>query len=117
MKLAFRNKIFGGYRDKEVPIELRIGTFEDIKASKGIDFDDMGKMMKDDLDKFMVILLYYGYLTACQKSYKKPKYGESKAYVWYAKMDQEARKEINNKMMILFGEMKGLGSKKKVKAK
>lgn len=117
MRLAFKNKWGNGFTEREVPVMLRIGTLEDIKEAKGVDFSGMVEMIKSDLDEFMRLILYHGYLTACQKQYKKPQYKENHAYYWYAKLDQEARKELNTKMTMLFGEMKGEGSKKKVAKK
>lgn len=115
MRLAFKNKWGGGFFEREVPIMLRIGTLEDIKDAKGVDFNQMGEMIKTDPDEFMRLLLYHGYLTSCQKRYQKPLYKEKHSYFWYIKMDQEARKEINTQMNVLFGEMQG-GNKKKAKA-
>lgn len=114
MRLAFKAKWGEGFREMDVPIMLRIGTLEDMKDAKGINFKQMGELIKSDTDEFMRMLLYYGYLTACQKSYTKPKFKEHHAFYWYLKMDQEAQKEIGIQMNILFGEVKPVSSKKKV---
>lgn len=115
MKLAFK-RIFG-YIEKEVPIQFNISTLISVSKALGIDFNEIVETAKNKPDEFMTELLWQGYITSCKEKYKKPKYTRSYALVWYNHLSKEAYKELNELILILFGEMpqKGKYKKKEVK--
>ena len=123
MKLAFKNRFSAGYKYREVPIKLNIGTLEAVCDMLNIDFWQMGKTIKDKDFDFMVALLYQGYLTACKEtyirskksSYPTPEYKLFHAAIWYECMGPASQKEFVGMMQILLGKLKK-GDKKKVKA-
>lgn len=94
-------------------IDFKIGTLEDIHTSEGLEFQQIIDMIKKDTTRFMVLMLYHGYITACKESYKKPRYSEVHAAYWYENLSQKARKEFGEKMVILTGEVSQMTGKKK----
>jgi hypothetical protein len=115
MRLVFKRYVFG-FVEKDIPVVLNIGTLEAVSKALGIEFWQIAAEMKRDAFEFGVQLLYQGYLTACKESFKKPKYTELHAVIWYEHMSKEATKEFMDMMTRLFGEItKTWARKKKVK--
>jgi|WetSurMetagenome_2_1015567.scaffolds.fasta_scaffold00157_48 hypothetical protein len=122
MKLANKNKWGPGYSTKDIDITLKIGTLEDMKIGLGIEFWEIGELVKKDLPKLMINLLYYGYITACKDALAsgivvRPIYTKENAAFWYENLSQSAYKELTEKITILMGEMTKMGSKKKAEQK
>ena len=123
MKLAFKNRFSAGYKYREVPVKLSIGTLEAVCDMLKIDFWQIGKTIKDKDYDFLVALLYQGYLTACKEayirsgksSYPTPEYRLLHAAIWYEYLNQESQREFVGMMQALLGKLKK-GDKKKVKA-
>jgi|WetSurMetagenome_2_1015567.scaffolds.fasta_scaffold428745_2 hypothetical protein len=116
MKLAFKYKMWG-YFERDVKITLKIGTLEDMKNDLGIEFFEIGDMIKKDVAKLMTNLLYFGYITSCKESFKKPKYTKDNALFWYDHLSEQSRKELITEITVLFGEMTKMGTKKKADQK
>jgi len=114
--LPFKN--FGFYREKPVEILLNIGTLEDMCESLGIGFQELEGYINKSNEDFTFHLLYYGYLTACQKNYKKPKYTKLEAQYWVSHLSITSRKSLTELLVQLFGKLQKLAKgevKKKVK--
>ena len=83
-------------REKPVEIILNIGTLEDLCDSRGIKFYELPENITTDL-------LYFGYLTACQKAYRKPKYSKEDAEFWSEHMSANALRDYTKLLTELFG--------------
>lgn len=103
MKLAFKRLGFG-FVEKEVPIRLRIGTLEDVCEDFGIDFWQLDELKASEYD-FNVELLYRGYLTACMREYRKPKYTKTNAIIWHEHMSNASKTEWTKIIAELMGKM------------
>ena len=115
LNLPFKHLFF--YKEKPIEIVLNIGTLEAICDDLKIDFWQIGEKVKENEFDFSSLLLYYGYITACQKKYKKPKYNKTHASIWYNYMSIPEKKKFIQMMTELFGKMSSAykGDKKKVK--
>jgi hypothetical protein len=99
MRLAFKNWGFG-YTLKEVEIVINLASVELACEELKIDLFQMADYAKKNAFDYMTELLYAGYVIACQKRYKKPKYGKEKAIIWNENMSVEARTEFGNKINV-----------------
>jgi len=116
MILQLPFKTFGYFKEKPVEILLNIGTLEDMCERLGIEFYEIGDLLQDSNIDFVTQLLYYGYLTACQKSYKKPKYNKVHAQYWASHMSAESKEGFAKLLTELLGKAKKIAeadSKKK----
>jgi len=115
MKIKLPFKAWSGIREKEVDIILKIGTLEDLCEELGIEFWQIKDYMTKNSFDFSHLLLWYGYLTACEKNHTKVKYGKEKAAIWYEYMSQTEKTKFINEMSVLFGKIvKAYSGKKKV---
>jgi len=115
MKLAFRNKIFGGYSEKDVEILFNLGALESLCRDLQIEFWQIDAYTRKNNYDFMCALLFHGYVTACKERYQKPKYDKLQAIIWYEKISQTAKDELGRLMLDLSGDIKKMaGPKKKV---
>jgi hypothetical protein len=116
LNLPFKEWFF--YHEKPVEIVLRIGTLEDLCEELKIEFWQISDYLKKDDLGFSSLLLYHGYLTACEKKFKKPKYNRTHAIIWYNYISAEEKKKFIDLMTALFGKIsaayKGDTDKKKV---
>ena len=118
LKLPFKKSLF--YPEREIEIMLRIGTLEDVCEDLGISFWQIKEFMQKNANDFSSLLLYHGYLTACQRKGVKVKYGKSHAFTWYEYMSVTEREKFIAEMTVLFGkivESYRPKDKKKVKTK
>jgi hypothetical protein len=91
--------------ERPVEIILRVGTLEDVCDELMIDFWQIKDFMnKNDFD-FSHLLLYHGYLTACQKRYEKPIYTKQQAAIWYEFMSTTEKKKFIQEIGSLFGKL------------
>ena len=95
LQLPFKTG-FSLYREKPVEIILNIGTLEDLCDSLGIKFYELPENITTDI-------LYFGYLTACQKAYRKPKYSKEQAEFWADHMSASALRDYTKLLTDLFG--------------
>ena len=112
MKLAFRNKFSFGYREKEVPIVLNIGTLEATCDMLGIEFHQIGEILQNKDYDFILSLLYQGYITGCKELYQKPKYKFSHAVIWHEYMSKKSQEEFVALTQKLIGKLQGKDKKK-----
>ncbi len=90
---------------KEIPIEviIRQGTLEDLCDDLGIEFWQIKDFIATNEFDFSHLLLYYGYITACQRRFERPKYTKLNAIIWYEKMSLTERKKFHDETIVLFG--------------
>ena len=112
MKLAFKNKKGDSYFFVDVPMTLKIGTFEDMLLELKLEFYEIGELATRDLAFLMTNLLYFGYITACKESFTKPIYSKDNAKIWFENISQQSYNELANKIQILMGEMASVNKKK-----
>jgi len=116
MILQLPFKKFGFYREKPVEIILNIGTLEDMCSSLDIGFQELEGYVNKSNEDFLFYLLYFGYLTACQKNYNKPKYTKAEAQYWVSHLSITSRKSLTELLVQLFGKLQEMSNdKKKVK--
>ncbi len=115
MKLAFKSKWSFGYREKDVPILINMGTLEAVCNMIGVEFYSLTDSMKDKSTDFFIALLYQGYITACKESYKRPKYKFLHAVVWFEYISQKSQKELVDMVQNFVGKYQ-VTDKKKVTA-
>lgn len=114
MRVAFKKR-FGGFKEKEIDILLNFGMLQSLCADLGIEFWQIDASIKKDSYSFMTALMYWGYVTDCKEHYRKPEYTKEQAIIWYEHLSVIARKELEQKMIDLSGEIKKIsGPKKKV---
>jgi len=113
LKLPFKKWFY--YKEKPVEIILNIGTLEALCEDLKIEFWQIPDSVKKDDTGFSSMLLYYGYLTACEKKFRKPKYSKLHAIVWFNYMSVDEKKKFALLMTELFGKISNAyKSKKKV---
>ena len=114
LKLPFKKAWY--YREKPIEIMLRIGTLEDVCEDLNIKFYEIKESMTKNSFDFSVMLLYHGYLTACEKKGIKVKYDKVQAAIWYEYMSVKEKEKFIQEMTVLFGKMieayKPIGKKK-----
>lgn len=94
-----------GYKEMPIEIIVRQGTLEDLCDDLKIEFWQIKDFMKDHEFDFSHMLLYHGYLTACQRRYERPKYEKNHAAIWYDRMSMTERKKFQGELTILFGKI------------
>ena len=104
------------FREREVDFVFKIGTLEDACH----DFLQCTfKEIKDrNPNDVYMALLYAGYINACQKKYKKPKYNFNHAIFWVENMNKKSQTNFAKAMEDLFGKAKeefGKGEEEKKK--
>lgn len=112
LNLPFKHLFF--YKEKPVEITFRIGTLEDLCDELGIEFWQITDYLKENEFDFSYLLLFHGYLTACHRSYRKPKYTKVHAAVWYNYMSVDEKKKFLQMLTELFGKVSGSYKKKEV---
>jgi hypothetical protein len=112
LSLPFKHLFF--YKEKPVEIIFRIGTLEDLCEELKIEFWQITDYLKNSEFDFSYMLLYYGYLTACQRSHRKPKYSRDHAVIWYNYMSMEEKKKFLQMLTELFGKVSGSYKKKEL---
>jgi len=114
LKMPFR---FGGrfFKEKDVDFIFRIGTMEDacdyyLKCR----FEEIKD--RDPGDVHMA-LLFAGYIFACQRQYRKPKYNFNHAVFWVTNMNTDSKAKFVKAMEELTGRAKEKFGSKDVEKK
>jgi len=103
LKMPFRfGKVF--FREKNVDFIFRIGTLEDaLDNYLNCSFEEISTRNPQDV---LMSLLFAGYITACQKRYRKPKYNFNHAFFWVNNMNKESNELFLKAINDLFGKYK-----------
>ena len=113
LRLPFKKWFY--YKEKPIDIILNIGTLESVCDDLKIEFWQITDYIKKDDLGFSSLLLYYGYITACEKRFRRPKYTKLHAIVWSNYMSADEKKKFLELMTGLFGRItKAYKGKKKV---
>jgi hypothetical protein len=103
LKLPFKKVWY--YKEKPIEILLRLGTLEDLCEDLKIEFWQIKDyMLKNEFD-FSHLLLYYGYVMACNKRGQLPKYTKTHAALWLEYMSATEKKKYIEGMTELFGKV------------
>ena len=91
----------------EIEVILRIGTLEDLCDDLGIQFYEIKDFMTKNSFDFSHLLLYHGYVTACEKKRPPvaPVYTQVHAALWYEYLSVTEKTKFINEMAVLFGKM------------
>ena len=97
--------------EKELDFLFKIGTIEAACERLGVEF---WQMSEADSYDFTLAILFEGYLTACQRQYKKPKYNFSHAVYWMEYMSRPESVKFADFMKELMGRLReSTGTEKK----
>ena len=99
--------------EKEVKFLFNLSALE--TATNEILECDIWQVSEIEPARLNVAILYAGYLTACRKDYRKPKYKEVHAAYWISHMSQESTTEFVRSINELMGKMKSKGGEEKKK--
>lgn len=113
LKLPFKQAWYYIYKDVEVL--FRIGVLEDVCEHLGIKFYQIDDFIKNNHFDYNVLILYYAYRCACEKSGKKIKYTLLHAGIWYEHASTTEREKIRQGFEELSGKISEHRGKKKVK--
>jgi len=105
MKLSLPFKSWFFYKEKPVEITFNIGTLEALCNDLKINFWQIPDYVKTNDFDFSSLLLYHGYVTTCEKKYRKPKYTKHHASIWYNYMSVDEKKKFIGMMTELFGKI------------
>lgn len=82
-----------------------MGSLEDLCDELGLKFWQVKDyMQKNDYD-FSVLLLWHGYLTACEKKGIRKKYSKRHARMWYEYMTVSEKQKFIEEVRVLFGKI------------
>ncbi len=104
-------KFLSFYRDKSVDIVLNIGTLEAICDDIKIEFWELDKFTQKDPELFMSLILYFGYITSCQKHYKKPKFTKTDSIYWVSHINATESAKLVILVSELFGKVQKASGK------
>ena len=102
------------YKDRPVDIVLNMGTLESICDDAKIEFWELDKLVKDDPHYFMQMMLYYGYVTSCQKRYKRIKYTKADALRWANNINVTESAKLYILISELFGKLQKVADDKDI---
>lgn len=117
LNLPTKKKWHSGYIEEPIDIMIRIGTLEDICDTHNIKLKELQGYVSANNYDFNYLLLWGGYLTACQKKYKRPKYTEDHALIWHERMSLSERKRFNEELNSLYGKIIDINDNQKGKKK
>jgi hypothetical protein len=97
--------------EKEIEFVFSIATLEE--ATEGVLKCDLWEVDTQNPYDVNVAILFAGYLVACQKAYKKPKYKLEHAIFWTEHMSKSSQEMFLKAVKDLLGKLSKGGEKKK----
>lgn len=101
-------------RRKDIEFIISLATLEMVCEELKIEFWQIKSFIKQEGNNydFTVLLLYCGYIRACEKRYRKPRYDESHARIWFEMMGTVEMKKFTQSVTELFGKFRAVDKKK-----
>lgn len=103
MKLRLYFKKLGLIQFRDVEIIFNLGTLEAVCDELKIDFWQIPDYMKINDADFSAEMLYQGYITACEKNFRKPKFSRAHAYQWVDNLGAKEKNKYIEMLTVLFG--------------